>query len=80
MITGAAASITLGRVKRCITYWAKSLWRFRITYYTSMGWKVPDKLPNPETGEMVPMTQAALEYAQAIPYGTAVVLLGVGVI
>ena len=42
-----------------------------------MGWKEPDKLPNPETGEMVPMTQAALEYAQAIPYGTAVGLLGV---
>ena len=46
-------------------------------YYTAMGWKIPDKLLNPETGQMEPMTQAAIEQAHAIPYGTAVVLLGV---
>ena len=78
MITGAAASITFRQGETVYYLLGEKFMALSYhLYYTSMGWKVPDKLPNPETGEMVPMTQAALEYAQAIPYGTAVVLLGV---
>ena len=78
MITDAAASITFRQGETVYYLLGEKFMALSYhLYYTSMGWKVPDKLPNPETGEMVPMTQAALEYAQAIPYGIAVVLLGV---
>lgn len=78
MITGAAASITFKQGETVYYLLGEKFMALSYhLYYMSMGWKIPDKLPNPETGEMVPMTQAAIEHAQAIPYATAVVLLGV---
>ena len=67
MITGAAASITFKEGETVYYLLGEKFMALSYhLYYTAMGWKIPETVLNRETGQMEPMTQAAIEHAQAI--------------
>ena len=78
MITGATASLTFRQGETVYYLLGEKFMALSYhLYYFSTQWTPPRLLLDEGTGEMLPMTQAAIEHAEAIPYGTAVVLLGV---
>ena len=78
MITGATASLTFKQGETVYYLLGEKFMALSYhLYYFSTQWTPPRLLMDEGTGDMVPMTQAAIEHAEAIPYGTAVVLLGV---
>ena len=78
MITGATASLTFRQGETVYYLLGEKFMALSYhLYYFSTQWTPPRLLLDEGTGEMLPMTQAAIEPAEAIPYGTAVVLLGV---
>ena len=78
MITGATASLTFRQGEAVYYLLGEKFMALSYhLYYFSTQWTPPRLLLDEGTGEMLPMTQSAIEHAEAIPYGTAVVLLGV---
>ena len=78
MITGATASLTFRQGETVYYLLGEKFMALSYhLYYFSTQWTPPRLLLDEGTGEMLPMTQSAIEHAEAIPYGTAVVLLGV---
>ena len=78
MITGVTASLTFKQGESVYYLLGEKFMALSYhLYYFSTQWTPPRLVIDDESGDMVPMTQAAIEHAEAIPYGTAVVLLGV---
>lgn len=78
MITGATASLTFRQGETVYYLLGEKFMALSYhLYYFSTQWTPPRLLLDEGSGEMLPMTQSAIEHAEAIPYGTAVVLLGV---
>ena len=78
MITGVTASLTFKQGESVYYLLGEKFMALSYhLYYFSTQWTPPRLVIDDESGNMVPMTQAAIEHAEAIPYGTAVVLLGV---
>ncbi|MGY8963650.1 MAG: phosphate ABC transporter permease PstA [Rhodospirillales bacterium] len=78
MITGATASLTFRQGETVYYLLGEKFMALSYhLYYFSTQWTPPRLLLDEGTGEMLPMTQSAIEHAEAIPYGTAVVLIGV---
>jgi len=78
MITGVTASLTFKQGESVYYLLGEKFMALSYhLYYFSTQWTPPRLVIDEESGNMVPMTQAAIEHAEAIPYGTAVVLLGV---
>ena len=78
MITGATASLTFRQGEAVYYLLGEKFMALSYhLYYFSTQWTPPRLLLDEGTGEMLPMTQSAIEHAEAIPDGTAVVLLGV---
>ena len=78
MITGVTASLTFKQGESVYYLLGEKFMALSYhLYYFSTQWTPPRLVIDDASGNMVPMTQAAIEHAEAIPYGTAVVLLGV---
>lgn len=78
MITGVTASLTFKQGESVYYLLGEKFMALSYhLYYFSTQWTPPRLVIDDVSGNMVPMTQAAIEHAEAIPYGTAVVLLGV---
>ena len=78
MITGVTASLTFKQGESVYYLLGEKFMALSYhLYYFSTQWTPPRLVIDDESGNMVPMTQAAIEHAEAIPYSTAVVLLGV---
>ena len=78
MITGVTASLTFKQGESVYYLLGEKFMALSYhLYYFSTQWTPPRLVIDDESGNMIPMTQGAIEHAEAIPYGTAVVLLGV---
>ena len=78
MITGVTASLTFKQGESVYYLLGEKFMALSYhLYYFSTQWTPPRLVLDETSGDMVPMTKAAIEHAEAIPYGTAVVLLGV---
>ena len=78
MITGVTASLTFKQGESVYYLLGEKFMALSYhLYYFSTQWTPPRLVLDETSGDMVPMTKAAIEHAEAIPYGTAVILLGV---
>ena len=78
MITGVTASLTFKQGESVYYLLGEKFMALSYhLYYFSTQWTPPRLVLDETSGDMVPMTKTAIEHAEAIPYGTAVVLLGV---